>query len=966
MVRPERTRGGEAESPAAAGRVIPLPGGAVERARVFSSLHSRIFGSSEPVRVGRFRVLERLGAGAMGVVYAAHDPDLDRKIALKILQGASADPEIAARADREARSLARLRHPNVVTVHEVGSHAGDRFIAMDLVEGSTLREWMAGAHDWRAVLDVFVQAARGLGAAHAAGLVHRDFKPDNVLVEAGHVRVADFGFARPPATLVIGDDLDASEAFDSIDEITQAGTVAGTPAYMAPEAFRGEVDAKSDQFAFCASLYEALYGARPFVGETVSDLLAAIRRGIPAPPVVRRRVPAWLRRAILRGLADDPQRRWPSMQAWSKAVEARRGRPRRTAIFAALGGIVLGAAAVLASSPSAEAPCARVGETIASTWNAERRDAVERAFEATKLAYARESWIRVDTTLEAWAQAWSRMREDACAATHVRHEQSDELLDLRMRCMDRHRGEYDALVTAFESADAEVVPRAVSAARALPPLDDCADLDALSRDGSTIADAVPDEMHARLAGARAATATGRYTAALPDAQQLARDAEDAGHLELAGRAHLAVATLQDRAADYAAAEASTKTAIALADRAGDDSTRASAQTFLVSLLAQQRQLPRAHDWAELARASVQRLGNPPRLVATLAASHGNALYADGRYEEALARRREALALRETFLDEDDPQLADSHYGLGTVLQDLGHRQEARAELELALEIRRRALGEHHPLVARAHVGLANTLVDNGELNAGIDHLHRAIDIGSIALGPDHRFVGEAYANLGTATAQGSDPRASEPHFRRAIEIFDSIDPQGLAVATATLNLARVLLFTDRLAEGVDLLRRTQGIYEAVLGPDHPDNMYVLNNIATAQRKVGHPREALETARRALEIGRTSLGEEHELVADAWLRTGEVERDLGHGDAAIAAFSRALEIHARIQTRPAQRAEVHLALARAYVDAGRRHEARREIGLARAGFEGDPVDHENWLTEIDELDAQLEGDGPPAR
>jgi tRNA A-37 threonylcarbamoyl transferase component Bud32 len=306
--------------------------------------------SDGELRVGRYVVRTVLGAGAMGIVYAGHDPELDRPVALKVLLGGEGDEADAAatRLQREAQAMARLSHPNVVTVYDVGAAAGRVFIAMELVEGRTLGAWLREKeHAWREILDVFVAAGHGLAAAHASNVVHRDFKPDNVLVgRDGRVRVTDFGLARSRAQRRPA--RGAKTAATILDvELTRSGVFAGTPAYMAPEQFDvGSVDARSDQFAFAASLFEALYGVRPFDGATFAELADNVRTGRVRKDLPDRRIPARLRSAILRGLEPDPARRWPAMRDLLAELERARasGRPRTWRRFASVLALALAAA----------------------------------------------------------------------------------------------------------------------------------------------------------------------------------------------------------------------------------------------------------------------------------------------------------------------------------------------------------------------------------------------------------------------------------------------------------------------------------------------------------------------------------------------------------------------------------------------------------------------------------------------
>jgi serine/threonine protein kinase len=289
-----------------------------------------------PEAFGRFLVLRTLGSGAMGTVFCAYDQALDRKVAIKVARGdARGDAERRRRLLREAQALARVSHPNVVRLYERGECAQGTFLVMELLPGTTLRAWIGAARrSWREVLDAFLAAGRGLSAVHAQRLIHRDFKPDNVVVGPdGQVRLVDFGLAcagRRDGAGDLFDPLAATLRETGLDlKITAAGAILGTPAYMSPEQYKGvEVDARSDQFSFCAALYEGLYGQRPFAGETAVALEEEVLRGAIQPPPPGAAVPAWVHRAIVRGLQREPGDRWPSMSellaALSRAPMRRR------------------------------------------------------------------------------------------------------------------------------------------------------------------------------------------------------------------------------------------------------------------------------------------------------------------------------------------------------------------------------------------------------------------------------------------------------------------------------------------------------------------------------------------------------------------------------------------------------------------------------------------------------------------
>ncbi len=304
-----------------------------------------------PAKIGRFMVLRQIGSGGMGVVYSAYDEELDRRVAIKLLhEGLRGEQHSMgqSRLLREAQAMARVAHPNVAAIFEVGVARGQVFIAMELVHGQTLRAWLtARKRGWREIVGVYLQAARGLRAAHERGIIHRDFKPENALIgDDGRVRVLDFSLARDsadePERRVLDRDLPPGDT-----SLTQAGRIIGTPAYMPPEQALGVVaDDRADQFSFCIALFEALYGRRPFTGQTRGELVEDILRDhVTLPHSVR--LPAWLNRALLRGLKPSPEQRWPGMAELIAELERDRGRWLRLAsalaLAAVLAGLLLGA-----------------------------------------------------------------------------------------------------------------------------------------------------------------------------------------------------------------------------------------------------------------------------------------------------------------------------------------------------------------------------------------------------------------------------------------------------------------------------------------------------------------------------------------------------------------------------------------------------------------------------------------------
>ena len=406
--------------------------------RIRGLVAGALFGGEAPSRaIGRFRLQRELGAGGMGVVYAAHDSKLERTIALKVLHPRTRGDTAGTRLQREAQAMARLRHPNVLTVFETGTHGDQVFVAMEYVEGGTLGEWLAGGpRPWREVLDKLLQAGRGLLAAHRVGLVHRDFKPANALLDGdGRVLVADFGLARsgadPVANAILpAGELERTDAGDGdalLDAtLTQTGALVGTPAYMSPEQFAGvPATPRSDQFSFCVVLYEALYGERPFAGADVGELAVNVERGLVKRAPRGARVPSGVRAVILRGLSVAPGRRFPSMDELLRALErAARPRSRLWLGIAAVAAACLGTGVLVlsdvdpdAADEAAELTCQERADSVKQLWNDDARASVRAAFET--LALDAGAYAELDATLTEYAGGLAGRYGERCIATSL-------------------------------------------------------------------------------------------------------------------------------------------------------------------------------------------------------------------------------------------------------------------------------------------------------------------------------------------------------------------------------------------------------------------------------------------------------------------------------------------------------------------------------------------------------------------
>jgi hypothetical protein len=403
--------------------------GAHDLARTTTAGSGAVPAADRPATLGRLRLERVLGSGGMGVVHAAFDPDLERRVAVKLLHASSSDSR--ARLLREARAMAKLSHPNVITVFDVGTTDGADFVTMELVDGVTLKDWLTTAKPaWRDIVAAFVAAGRGLAAAHDAGLVHRDFKPTNVLrSHAGKIVVTDFGLSRAADGDV--DPLAVTGAVSGPATRTMTGAVLGTPAYMAPEQWTGaSVGPASDQFAFCVALWEALAGGRPYHGDTLEEIKTGVLAGPEKLPSDA--IPRPVRAILLRGLATDPKRRWSSMHALLSALERRLARRRRViSVAAALAVGTAGTFALLATRTSGGA-CSPPALDPDLVWTAARARAIaKRDPDSAKL-------------LAGDVDSWRRVRLGACdAPTTVR--------SLQLACLDGVMARIDVAARAAET-----------------------------------------------------------------------------------------------------------------------------------------------------------------------------------------------------------------------------------------------------------------------------------------------------------------------------------------------------------------------------------------------------------------------------------------------------------------------------------------------------------------------------------
>ena len=677
----------------------PAPGDEVTQdnsADGFRSPGPDDLGGPLPAKLGRYHVLEQLGAGGMGVVLAAYDPDLDRKVALKLLRP-DGSAGSSGRLLREAHALARLSHPNVVQIYDTGALDDRIFIAMELVRGTDLRAWLARPRPPAEVLRVFLDAGRGLAAAHDAGFVHRDFKPENVLLGAdGRVRVADFGLVRQHDEEPVAAST-SSPARGALDRsLTLTGALLGTPAFMSPEQHLGRpADARSDQFSFCVALWEALHGQRPFAGDSAVTITAAVLAGrIEAPRVAR--APRYLRQVLERGLASAPEQRYPDMQALLAALARDPVRARRQWLLGlGAAGLLVGAAVALRAD--VVEPCGGGPDELATAWDPERRQAVVEALAAARDPDSRRLAL---TGLDAYADAWLASHRDACL-DHHRGEQSSALLDARMRCLDRRRQTLATAARVLTSADAGgaggELPDAAQVVARMPAVGACDDPAVVLGEAAVPEDPVlaaeVASVESLLISAMVQHDAGDVAGALAVADDALARARATQFEPIVARALVVSARIHFTRTAWALARPALAEALARAVEARSDDLAAEAFARLLYIDGvQDGRIAEAMDLAPLALAMAARAPEPH---AARGLAHNNIgavqILAHDR-DGALASMRSATA-EMTAAPRSDP-IERAHVFLNAAIMDFA-ADERREGLRRAEELMVAHLGRHH-------------------------------------------------------------------------------------------------------------------------------------------------------------------------------------------------------------------------------------------------------------------------------
>jgi eukaryotic-like serine/threonine-protein kinase len=851
------------------------------------------FGLATGTLVGRYVIVDQLGAGGMGTVYVGYDTQLARRVAIKVLRPDAHSSDAQARLLLEAQTLARLAHPNVLTVHDVGMFGDGVFVAMEYIVGQTLKAWLKERHTWRESLAVLKGAGRGLEAAHAAGIVHRDFKPANVFLgNDGRVVVGDFGIARSSDAVADSSvpspgSLDpasarvpapahspanpeappSSHSFPSPSVAdTETGALLGTIGYMSPErAFDHRDDARSDQFSFCVTLYRALYGIPPFpyfdLASYLNSLLAP-----PRPPPAGSRVPAWVQAIVRRGLSYEPSDRFASMTELLSALERDPTRRRRWWALGACGVALAGIAAlgVAQHRRNVRAEC-RVGESvIATTWGPDARAKVEAQIAGTGAPFARESATRTTRILDAYSAEWARVHREASEATLLRAEQSTTTMRDRLACLEGERDELAALVDLLARADAAVTMHAMRAAYDLPTPRTC-----LEPSAAHAASVLPDAPgpRARMAALRHTVAeaealhlTGKCNEALPVAARALAEARAIPHRQSEAELLFLVAACKAEVDSDTVAVESFELAFAAAEAAGNDSLAAiGASTISIELGDSLAQPHEAERWLAIAKGIRQREGSDERADAEIMEAELSLLSGQGHEDKAVLLRDKLIALLERLYGPSHPRLAAAIANKAGDLDTLGQLDLAVTEHRRAIAMQELIFGPDAPYLSTEYNNLGFTLISLGRYEEATQAIDRALAL-LAPLGAENPHTVLPLTSLVTLDNRVGDHKGALTAADRGIAIVGATGESEMRYLPSLLvGRGIALLATGDAAKAREACARALQVQEAkeMIGPDQIYSDDALTCVGTAETSLGLLDQALSHLERSVAIAKHS-------------------------------------------------------------------------------------------------------------
>ena len=857
--------------------------------------------STAPDRIGKYVVVDRIGRGGVGVVFRAYDPDLDRRVAIKILDPIGPpDPRRQSSMLREAQALARLAHPHVVTVYDVGMFEGRVYLAMEYVEGLDLKRWAqqrpTKRRRIRQIVGLLIQAGRGLAAAHAAGLIHRDIKPANILVGAdGRVRVADFGLAVQAGAVERGDvsgpiSLELSGSPRRHTTVTRGA--AGTPAYMAPEQQEsGPVDPRTDQFSFCVMAWEVLLGQRPWASALpMPDEPPTVPAGTD--------IPRHLRAALERGLAARPEDRFDSMQALLEALARDPWRSRRRVGVAGVAVLGLGAWQALAWQHERH-QCDAAGETIEEVWTADARAKIEQAFQASEVPSSQRQWERVAAGLQTYAEEWSALARRSCKAHRLDEQLSAEAYGLLGRCLQERKGELMAMVELLSTADADVVIRSAELSGMMTPIEAC---DGPKAPGSQLPLPERPEDQRRVQALRAELTrvevrqwAGRFDEALALSEQLEPEVEATAFDPLSAMlTYLQGRSLQGLR-DHARARPHLRRAYASALEHGDDRLAARAAISLLHLARSDDDYALGEAWADTAEALYRRAGLP-HWVSDVHMARAGLLVRQGRLGEAETMMARALEHAEKRFGPEAYALIPFMANSATVARRQARFEDALAIYDRVLPIVERSQGADSAPYAEELEKKAVVLSDMGRFAEALDLAQRAHDIIENAYGSDSPILAQTKLNMGAVASRRGDNWAAARLGDEAIEILQAQeDRDEITLLKVRQNVAVAASHLGRPGHAVAQMQDILVQRLRIQGPQHPDIPTLQGGLSVKLTHLGRFAEAIAMARQGVQGAEASLGPEHEITAKNRLYLAICLRRAGELEEARAELEQLLEI-----------------------------------------------------------------------
>jgi tetratricopeptide (TPR) repeat protein len=719
--------------------------------------------------------------------------------------------------------------------------------------------------------------------------------------------------------------------------LTRDGAVMGTPGYMAPEQLAGlPTDARSDQFSFCVALYEGLYGKRPFGGATLKAHANEIAENKLPPPPIGSETPEHIYAALKRGLAADPAQRFPDMDALLKElspISTARGRRTLAAVVALA---VIAAFSVTFSlwSERRLRVCSGAEKQLNGVWDQTTKLALKAAFADTKTSFAADAWRGVESSLDAYTQAWVAAEKDSCEAVRVRKTDSEDMYQRKRICLDARLQRLKSLVSLFETADADVVANSVKAARGLDRVDDCRDSVALALHGDP-KDAAERE---REEGLRRGVIQART---LFDAGKYARGVEAAKAAVIGGGsprgladAYLVLGRLQLRAGDNKGAEESFLEAAVKAEAAGDPALSARAYSRLYDIVGSvESRFDAAHPWERLARAAYERLGEDPDVEAELASNSGDVALAEGRYKDAKKEFEKALHIREATLSEGHPEVSMSLNNLGAAQAYLHELDEAAKSYERALALDLKYEGPEHPQTASSMNNVAVIYRKQGRLSEALSYFERSLKIRVSTLGPDHQDVAASQITLARHLLRMERPDEALEHFEAALKIREKVFGQESAqVAQVHGELSDFYFERQAYKEALAEAQAALNIDLSVLGAAHLQTAAAHERVGEVLVHLGQWDKAAQELKLALDVRTQKAGPESFEVARSYETMGALMLAEGHADKALPMFEKSLTIHEHAK------GENHPSLATALIGIGRAHLLMKDADKAVAPLE----------------------------